>query len=70
MGLSNKSSKMEITPARCTSDGGEIVEIGLVRQAHFFATRFIYSSSGSVNSVIPAPTSRLNQVTAFLISDA
>lgn len=33
MGLSNKSQKMKITPARCTYGGGEIVKIGLVRQS-------------------------------------
>lgn len=32
MGLSNKSPKLEITPARALSDGGEILKIGLVRQ--------------------------------------
>ncbi len=27
---------MKITPARSASDGGEIVKIELVRQAHYF----------------------------------
>ena len=35
-GLSNKSPKIKITPARACSDGGEIVKIGLVRQSLFF----------------------------------
>ena len=44
LGLSNKSPKMKITPARACSDGGEIVKFGLVRQPQSFIEKSINHS--------------------------